>query len=141
MSSGWHTSEEYLRQVDTALGPLGIERQKSKIVENELQEVANWGDKGFDLQEFGHVAMVDDEAFLLARYVPGLIYATRGSVSQILFDHQQHRIASIQERIAMIKPDVVLLDYRLNSSGGSPYGTDVVPLLHKLQRTMRVIGF
>src|SRR3989344_6446237 len=123
MSSWSPDSPDFLQQVDVALA--AVHRWANRwipTVQRELQELTAWGDAFFDLKHLGHIAMVDDEPELLLKYIPGLIYATRGAASQILFRNCQSGIHDVRHKIALACPDTVLLDYRLNASGGGPYG-------------------
>jgi len=142
MNSEWHVqSPAFLEQVETALAAMQsrIDRH-SAVFKTALKQILRY-ESILDLQRFGHIAMVDDERGVLEDYIPVLIYATRGATSQILFQHKEESVGSIVERVELVNPDVVLLDYRLSGSGQPPYGTDVMPGLRNLRRTMRIIGF
>lgn len=140
MNPDWNVEHPaFLDQVDTALAVFGTTR-RDMVIESEFKDLVGHR-TAYDPLPVVHLAMVDDERWLLEQYVPGLIYVTRGAASQILFQHKKEGIDSIQRRVALINPDVVLMDYRLNKDGNPPYGTEVIPLLRKLSRKMLIIGF
>lgn len=142
MNSEWNVqSPAFLEQVDTALAAIQsrVDR-KSTYFQNDLREIALY-ENTLDLRRFGHVAMVDDERGVLEEYIPALIYATRGAVSQILFQNTSEDVTSIVHKVKLVNPDVLLLDYRLSGSECPPFGTDVMPHIQGLRQTMRVIGF
>ncbi len=140
MNPDWHIEHpEFFAQVDTALSVFGASRNDANIrmLFHDLGRFPG----AYSPLPVEHLAMVDDEVRLLLKYIPGLVYATRGAASQILFRHEKEGIDSIQKRINLIRPDVVLMDYRLNLSGEPPYGTEVIPLLRELNRKMLIVGF
>ncbi len=142
MNSKWNVqSPAFLEQVDTALAAIQcrIDRN-STFFQEELCEITRC-ENALDLGKFGHFAMVDDERGVLREYIPALIYATRGAASQILFQDNKEPVTSIVNRVKLVNPDVLLLDYRLSGSEFPPFGTDVVPHLRDLRLTMRIIGF
>lgn len=140
MQEQWSAQScEFFRQMDTALAAIGSLRRNSNIVQEQLREIAAWGFDTYNLTPFGHFAMIDDEPEMLGKYVPALIYSTRGAASQVLY-RAPDTLQNVQQQISLIRPDVVLIDYRLNS-GSSPCGTDVIPLLRELNREIACIGF